>query len=505
MTLWILLTLMCCVATAVLTVPFVRRFETDHDAGRQTELALYKQQLAEVEAEGSTGELSEDEVAAAKVEIGRRLLAAEKATTTHQVFSPFAQRMTIATVMLAIIGGGIAIYRQDGHPDIIAMAPVPAPQPVAAASSQPAASVTAAAPKATASGQSVGEVGSMIDQLAQRLATSPNDPKGWSMLGWSYFTTQRYAESANAYAKATELEPGNADYKASYAEALIQGGGGKVSVQAASLVDGSLLINAKNPKARFYKALAVEQAGKLEEALGLWSALLRDAPADAGWAGTVRTRLAELGKKTGNNVDNMLAVQTPTNLAKPAATMSEAEKNAMIDGMVANLEQRLETTPMDARGWEMLIRSYAVMGRGDDAASALARAKQVFSKAPVVQAQLSSMAESLGVTVAQQAQPSALPRIASPDPQQAAAIQALPAQDQKAMINSMVDRLAEKLNANPDDPEGWLKLIRSRLVLKQKDQAEAALKEAVTALAGNEAAIARVQSGANQLGVTTSN
>ena len=45
------------------------------------------------------------------------------------------------------------------------------------------------------------------------------------------------------------------------------------------------------------------------------------------------------------------------------------------------------------------------------------------------------------------------------------------ATEQQDMIRSMVDRLAGKLAENPNDAEGWLRLIRARMVMNDREQA----------------------------------
>jgi cytochrome c-type biogenesis protein CcmH len=70
-----------------------------------------------------------------------------------------------------------------------------------------------------AAGEPVPDVTTMIEQLALRLETTPEDLEGWRMLGWSYFYTARYEQAANAYARAMELDPGSAELKLSYEEA----------------------------------------------------------------------------------------------------------------------------------------------------------------------------------------------------------------------------------------------------------------------------------------------
>ena len=56
--------------------------------------------------------------------------------------------------------------------------------------------------------ETLPDVNTMIERLAARLETSPEDLDGWRMLGWSYFHTGHFEQAATAYAKAVELDPG---------------------------------------------------------------------------------------------------------------------------------------------------------------------------------------------------------------------------------------------------------------------------------------------------------
>lgn len=87
------------------------------------------------------------------------------------------------------------------------------------------------------------------------------------------------------------------------------------------------------------------------------------------------------------------------------------------------------------------------------------------------------------------------------DPAAMQAAQAMPDGDRQAMIDGMVSGLAAKLQRNPKDPEGWSKLLRSRMVLGQADQAARDLTAARKALAGNSAGLAKVNSIAREVGV----
>ena len=71
------------------------------------------------------------------------------------------------------------------------------------------------------------------------------------------------------------------------------------------------------------------------------------------------------------------------------------------------------------------------------------------------------------------------PAAPGPSAEDVARMQALPPEQQTAAIRSMVDGLAARLEANPDDVQGWLRLGRARSVLGEPDLARAALDRAL--------------------------
>ncbi len=136
--------------------------------------------------------------------------------------------------------------------------------------------------------------------------------------------------------------------------------------------------------------------------------------------------------------------------------------------MIAKLAARLEANPRDRDGWAMMIRSLKVKGDIAGAADALKKATEVFADDPATSAQIADLAKSLGVAAdaSSQVPATSAPVITEKD---VAAVKALPADDQQAMIKGMVDNLAAKLAQSPRDSEGWIRLIRSRMVLNQPD------------------------------------
>ena len=88
-----------------------------------------------------------------------------------------------------------------------------------------------------------------------------------------------------------------------------------------------------------------------------------------------------------------------------------------------------------------------------------------------------------------------------PTPDQVAAASQMPAADQQAMIQNMVEGLAARLKASPKDPNGWVRLMRARMVLNQPDAASAAYREALKTYAADTNQQAAFKDAARQLGV----
>jgi len=178
-------------------------------------------------------------------------------------------------------------------------------------------------------GKLLPDVSIMIDRLAARLETAPEDIKGWRMLGWSYFNTGRYEQAAAAYARAVKLDPSSTELKLAYDEA---------------------------------KAKA------------------------SGVASTLQTGAA------GNGGDDLHAAKG----AKPEA-MPPTEQDAAIRAMVDGLADRLEQSPRDAEGWTRLMRSRVVLGEREVATKAFRKALEVFKDDHAASGKIAAAAVELGL------------------------------------------------------------------------------------------------------------
>ncbi len=158
-----------------------------------------------------------------------------------------------------------------------------------------------------------------------------------------------------------------------------------------------------------------------------------------------------------------------------AQSMSPEDRQQMIRGMVRQLADKLKANPDDMAGWQRLARAYDVLGEPDKAAEARSHIKAT----PGPQAAAPAPSS-----------PSAPP--AAPTPEQVEAAAKMSPEDRRKMIHGMVDRLAEKMEENPDDADGWMRLGRAYAVMGENDKAVAAVDHAAK-LRPNDAAPLVVQ------------
>jgi len=172
-------------------------------------------------------------------------------------------------------------------------------------------------------------------------------------------------------------------------------------------------------------------------------------------------------------------------------------------------EKAVSLDPNEPRARYFLALWKAQNGQGKVALDEwIALANQGPANAPWqgdVRSQIAKESARLGIDVTSRLKAAgALAASTEPPVLDASVVQAarkLPDTERQAMINGMVEGLAAKLKSNPADADGWIKLIRSRMVLKQSDLAGKDLASARKALAADATALGRVDTAARELGV----
>ncbi|NNJ74503.1 MAG: c-type cytochrome biogenesis protein CcmI [Anderseniella sp.] len=362
------------------------------DAKRASfDLAVYRDQLSELERDQKAGLIPDTEADAARNEVSRRILAAQAELASEaKAARPVPAWLTIATgvaVPLIALGG----YLQIGRPDLPA-------QPLQARIDGAVANQDMAA---------------MVRQVEQHLEQKPNDARGWMVLAPAYKRIGRYNDAANAYKKALAISGPDADMMTDMGESLVLANNGLVSNEAQEVFEAVQQAAPKHMKARFYVALAQQQEGKTSDAIAGWTAMLAESAPDAPWRAAVEQQISSAGGQLPE-ASAMASAQMPKaptiaggQMPKgPALTeeqiqqgreMSTTDRTAMIRSMVEGLDERLTEDGADIDAWLRLIRARMVLGEKDKAADALNRASEALKDNQQAVARLEETRKALGL------------------------------------------------------------------------------------------------------------
>lgn len=386
MSLWPVLAAMTALVLALVLLPLLRRPRAVA-ARREHDLSVYRAQLSELEREAERGLLGPEEAKAARLEIERRMLAAdaEDRSEAAAAAGPGRRRWAVALVLLVALPAlSVTLYGRLGRPDLPA-------SPVAGRSDRAA----AVAEDGPAGAPRLPPVATMIARLEERVAADPEDREGWLRLGRAYELSENPAKAAEAFGRAVALDGGDAELQAAFAEAQILAAEGVVTPKARSALERALALEPGNPRARFYQGLALLQRGERSQALELWAGLIGDTPADAPYLAMLRARATALAEELGRDAAEVLPEPAPAAMAdargpgsEPADAAQEGaseEQAEQIRGMVEGLAARLAEQPDDAQGWRMLARSYGVLGERAKAAEAAQRAASLLPEDPGAQ------------------------------------------------------------------------------------------------------------------------
>ncbi len=363
MTFWIIVTLLMLVAAAGLALPVLQRRAAPVDAASH-DLQVYKDQVAEIEAEHRRGDITDADAEAARTEVARRMLAADARRQAAKGASAGSGRIAAVIVALLVPLAAVGLYVKLGSPGL------------------PAAPYAEKAPDGT---ERIDNLQAMAARLQRRLEADPTNQEGWRLLGQSFMELRRFAEAARSFEKALGLDAGNAEIKAAYGEALVFANEGTVPPASRAAFESVLATAPANPRAQYYLAIADEQAGKRRAALDRWAALLKDAPAGAPWATQARKRATALATALGLDPTSVLPAETaargPSKQDVEAAkSMTPEQRQAMISSMVQQLADRLKENPDDLPGWLRLARAYSVLKRHGEARDTLAKAAALAPK-----------------------------------------------------------------------------------------------------------------------------
>ncbi len=288
--LWVAAGLMILGALGGVFWPFLKKGQKSAPPDRvEYDLAVYKDQLAEVSRDLERGLMNESRAEAARVEIKRRILACAGADALENQAKGLPAGVTrwvglVCIVMIPL--GAIGLYLQLGSPTF---------------RDHPLAERNLEEERAS---QERAEIDRLVKGLTARLKQDPKNTRGWVLLGNTYVAADRYAQAVLAYRRALKLAGRRPDILSSLGEALVLEAQGRLTDKSRAILVEANDKNPMDPRPYFYLASDLADKGDLRGAIQHWVNLGVVSQPDAPWRGTIRRWIqvasARLGIKPGS-------------------------------------------------------------------------------------------------------------------------------------------------------------------------------------------------------------
>lgn len=274
---WLVATLLLACALALLLPPLVRRRSGQAAISRKaTNIAVYRDQLRELEQDHAAGVVNREGYEETRREIERRLLddvgGAEESSHTGS-----AGRNAAVVVGAAIPIVAFVLYFAVGTFEVLL------PGRVGAGAS------------AEQGGHSISEdqIRELAGRLASRLEKEPDNVEGWVMLGRSYAALGEFDKAARAYGTAVARAGNDAALLADYADALAMAQGRSLQGEPEKVIERALAIDPQNVKALALAGTARFDRKDYAGAVQYWERILKVAPDNSEFAQSVRSSIAE--------------------------------------------------------------------------------------------------------------------------------------------------------------------------------------------------------------------
>jgi cytochrome c-type biogenesis protein CcmH len=290
----------------------------------QANAAVYRDQMADLDREFVMGNLTYEELKAARDELSQRLLvdvAEAKAADTAAPASAAAvvwrkPWISIALLVFVVPVSSMVMYSVLGNP--VALDPMSHQQ-----GSNASAEVT---PE---------KLNEMAIALTRRLQDEPNSMEGWVMLGRVQRALGRFDESAEALGKALALSRDD-NLSIERAEVLAQKNGGSFAGEPWSIIQRVLTADPHHLNALFLAGSAAYAEMNFQTALRYWERAREVVPADSPDAPELDRAIAEARNKLGLPA---IPPKAANATAEPQATNKAAMAASSISGRVTLVKE----------------------------------------------------------------------------------------------------------------------------------------------------------------------
>ncbi len=281
---WILTIAMILLGLWFVVPPLLSNKTVATTASDDLNVAIYRQKLAELDRNEEN--LSAEQIAQARQEMEQGLLidvTGKPATTASFALTSKTQKQVAAIVAVVIPAAALLLYAHLSPPQWQQLVEYNPAEVAKAKANLPS-------------------IDAMVGKLEAKLRQNPMDPKGWALLGRSYFVMGRYSEASNAYAQASKLSADkDADILADYAEALAMSNNGNLKGEAEQIIGRALASQPDHPKSLWLAGSAAFQTGQYKNAIRHWETLYNMHPDKSNeGAQVLQKQIAEARSRLGD-------------------------------------------------------------------------------------------------------------------------------------------------------------------------------------------------------------
>ncbi|HRF07224.1 MAG TPA: c-type cytochrome biogenesis protein CcmI [Xanthobacteraceae bacterium] len=268
---WSLLALMTAAAVLAVLWPLSR---TPRLAEETAGVAVYRDQLAEIEQDRARGVLNASEADAAKIEVSRRLLGAAAQDTPKADASVSRRRIAAIVALAGVPLLSLSLYLALGAPEF-------PDAPLAERLAKPI---------------EQQDIGILIGRIEERLAAFPEQGQGWELIAPIYLRVGRTGDAIAAQEKAIQLLGSTVARQITLGE-YIRNANGRITPESKAAFERALALNEKSSPALFYLGLEAEQSGNLADARKYWSRIVENATDNDQWRIPAQRRLRLIEQK----------------------------------------------------------------------------------------------------------------------------------------------------------------------------------------------------------------
>jgi cytochrome c-type biogenesis protein CcmH len=304
---------MLAVACAWVLVPLLTRRSATSIDRESSNLAILRDQRAELEADLGNGVVSAEQYEITRAELDRRVLDETQRSGTDEATTPRRSGAWTAAGIAALFPiAAVALYLVLGTPVALS----------------PDAAKTAAAAGGGDHAMSPDQIETMIGQVKQKLAQDPSNIDGWVVLARTYYVTGRASEAAAAFERAVALAPNDADLIADWADTLGVAQGRSLEGKPAELIERALKANPSQWKANALAGTIAFNRKQYVKAAEYWERARANVDPGSPIAQSIAGSIAEARQLAGMPPAAPTAATPPAPATAPAAAVAAAPAKA---------------------------------------------------------------------------------------------------------------------------------------------------------------------------------